>query len=494
MRIAAYCRVSTEKDEQLDSLVNQKAFFRDYAGRCGHELVCLYADEGISGKQMSNRDQFLRMMRDARRHTFDMLVTKDVSRFARNTIDALTATRELRSLGIEVLFLANNQTILGNSEFVLTMFSAMAQQESENLSARVKFGKNENAKKGRVPNSIFGYRRLDTFTLEPDPAQAAVVRKIFSLCANEGWGARRISQYLIATGVPSHSGDPAHWSPKTVRRILANEIYAGVLTNGKSETVDYLTGARRNKPPGQWYRHERPSLSIVSRELFDEARNIMSRRREQYAAASPAGRFSNRHLFSNLIKCAHCGRSFCRKSYTYKNTRIYWKCTGNDRLTSRVCANNFTLNEVELAARLTAYFQNMLQNRRELVAEASAAHGADSCEYEAERQRLEKSAARSKRRRETLIDLRADGLISADELKEKLAIDNRTLRDAESRLKELSHRANAGNADRTPRAPPDIGRLADVSRWTNSLMREVIERIEVDSGGNVRVLLRRLDG
>ena len=165
MKIAAYCRVSTEKEEQIDSLEHQKEFFEEYARKNGHELIRLYADEGISGTSLKKRDEFVRLMRDAKMNLFDMVVVKDVSRLARNTVDFLQSIRTLKGLGVNTLFLTANMDSLGESEFVLTMFGAMAQEESANLSKRVKFGKKINAKKGRVPQRIFGYNRIDNFTL-----------------------------------------------------------------------------------------------------------------------------------------------------------------------------------------------------------------------------------------------------------------------------------------------------------------------------------------
>ena len=157
MNIAAYCRVSTDKTDQLNSLEVQKEFFAEYTKRTGGTLVQLYADEGISGTKIKNRKEFLRMMSDAERGLFDLVVVKDISRFARNTVDLLQNIRKLKSLGIQTQFLTANMTSMGNSEFVLTIFGALAQEESANTSKRVKFGKKMNAEKGRVPNLVYGY-------------------------------------------------------------------------------------------------------------------------------------------------------------------------------------------------------------------------------------------------------------------------------------------------------------------------------------------------
>ena len=177
MKLAAYCRVSTDKEDQLNSLEAQKQFFTEYTQRTGDVLVRLYADEGISGTKIKNRKEFLRMMKDAEQGLFDMVVVKDISRFARNTVDLLQNIRKLKSLGIETQFLTANMTSMGNSEFVLTIFGALAQEESANTSKRVKFGKKLNAEKGRVPNLVYGYDKTigDYFHLTINETEANAI-------------------------------------------------------------------------------------------------------------------------------------------------------------------------------------------------------------------------------------------------------------------------------------------------------------------------------
>ena len=203
MNIAAYCRVSTDKEDQLNSLETQKQFFTEYTQRTGDTLVRLYADEGISGTKIKNRKEFLQMMQDAERGIFDMVVVKDISRFARNTVDLLQNIRKLKALGIETQFLTANMTSMGNSEFVLTIFGALAQEESANTSKRIKFGKKMNAEKGRVPNLVYGYDKTigDYFNLTINPEEAAVIRQIYRWYTQEGYGAAKIANMLNARGV-----------------------------------------------------------------------------------------------------------------------------------------------------------------------------------------------------------------------------------------------------------------------------------------------------
>ena len=262
MNIAAYCRVSTEKEDQLNSLEAQKAFFSEYTARTGDTLVRLYADEGISGTKIKNRREFLRMMSDAEHGLFDMVVVKDISRFARNTVDLLQNVRKLKSLGIETQFLTANMTSMGNSEFVLTIFGALAQEESANTSKRVKFGKKINAEKGRVPNIVYGYDKTkgDYFNLDINQEEAVIIRQIYQWYTKEGYGAAKISNKLNERGLKTKRN--CQWSQNAICRILTNELYTGKIINGKQEVTDFLTSRRTDKDETDWMVVERPDPEI----------------------------------------------------------------------------------------------------------------------------------------------------------------------------------------------------------------------------------------
>ena len=275
MNIAAYCRVSTDKEDQLNSLEAQKEFFAEYTKRTGDTLVGLYADEGISGTKIKNRKEFLRMMTDAQHGLFDLVVVKDISRFARNTVDLLQNVRKLKSLGIETQFLTANMTSMGNSEFVLTIFGALAQEESANTSKRVKFGKKMNAEKGRVPNIVYGYDKTigDYFNLSINKAETETVRQIYKWYLDEGYGAAKIANMLNESG--SKTKRNCKWSQNAICRILTNELYTGKIINGKQEVSDFLTGQRKAKDETEWFVVERPELRIIDDESFETAQEIL---------------------------------------------------------------------------------------------------------------------------------------------------------------------------------------------------------------------------
>ncbi len=274
MTIAAYCRVSTSSSEQLTSLENQKLFFEEYAAKNMYKLYKIYADRGISGKALKNRQQFLAMLSDSETHCFDMLVVKDISRFARNTVDFLTGIRKLKSHGIDVRFLSCNMDTLGESEFALTMFAAIAQEESYNLSKKIMFGKKVSAKRGRTPPYIYGYDKIDTYRLEINKTEAETVKLIFKSYVSHGMGIRKIADMLNDKGIPSKRG--GSWSAKTVRRILSNPIYHGILVNNKTETLDFLESSRRILPDDKNYIHPCPELAIISKKTFLKAQKILA--------------------------------------------------------------------------------------------------------------------------------------------------------------------------------------------------------------------------
>lgn len=494
MRIAAYCRVSTDKDEQLDSLNHQKEFFVEYAKRSDHELVRLYADEGISGTSLKKREEFKRLLRDAELGLFDMVVVKDISRFARNTVDALQSIRKLKSMGICTLFLTANMDSMGDSEFILTLFSAMAQEESSNLSKRVKWGKRINAEKGRVPQRIFGYDRIDNFTLEINPGEAEIVRKIFSLYNDQGLGCRTISATLNRDRDKTKLG--SDWDARNVRRILVNPIYCGILINHKYEIEDFLTGRQIRLPEEEQFCHSRPAWAIVTPEAFRKAQEIMASRRTQYDSGEPftAGRYSAKHTFSTLIKCAHCGRSFTRKSYTYTNTRVYWRCVTNDQYTAEKCDNRTCLDEPELLKRLREYFASLIEDRDAFVADilasldkrlpASQNPEQAKREIEAKRKKLLSKKSRYQ-------EMYANDLISLTELKEKITGITEELNALDRALARLAPGKKA--VETVQRYTGEIQRFLELEAVTNMDMRRILDHISVDREGHVRVVLRKFD-
>lgn len=495
MNIAAYCRVSTDKEDQLNSLEAQKEFFSEYTKRTGDVLVRLYADEGISGTKIKNRKEFLRMMKDAEHGLFDMVVVKDISRFARNTVDLLQNVRKLKALGIETQFLTANMTSMGNSEFVLTIFGALAQEESANTSKRVKFGKKMNAEKGRVPNIVYGYDKTigDYFNLEINQEEAKVVKQIYKWYTEEGYGALKIANMLNEKGYRTKRN--CKWSQNATCRILTNEIYTGKIINGKQEISDFLTGQRREKDETEWIVVERPELRIIDDETFEKAQEILHGRHDAFNMNHE--RQSNKHLFSTLIKCKECGWSFRRTVRTYKNTYVRWVCSGRNGHGADSCPNTTTVDEEELIEKLQEYFANVLKQKKKVidyvVKEFQRVYKAkdENVEYEKE---LNAQLAKLQKSRQKYMDMYTDDLISREELNERIGGSRQEIERLENELKMVSYHLTKGEQlenilNNTFKQLEDI---TDVHEMTNMQLKRLIQKIEVDKEGNVDIYLRLL--
>ena len=493
MNIAAYCRVSTDKEDQLNSLETQKEFFLEYTKRTGDNLIKLYADEGISGTKIKSRKEFQRMLADAEKGLFDMVVVKDISRFARNTVDLLQSVRKLKSLGIETQFLTANMTSMGNSEFVLTIFGALAQEESANTSKRIKFGKKMNAEKGRVPNIVFGYDKTigDYFTLSINENEAKAIRQIFQWYTEEGYGGSKIANMLNERGIKTKRGN--NWSQNAVCRILTNEIYTGKIINGKEEIVDFLTGQRKEKDESEWLVTIRPELRIIEDEVFDKAQDILKGRHDSFKITHE--RQSNKYLFSTLIKCKECGWSFRRTVRQYKNTYVRWVCSGHNGKGADSCPNAVTVDEEELIRALQEYFQEILSKKKKVInyviKEFQRVYKAKDENIEYEKQ-LNTELNKLRKSREKYMDMYTDDLISREELNEKIGGMRKEIERLENELKMVSYHLTKGEQleailNSTFKQLEDI---TDVHEMTNVQLKRLINKIEVDKDGNVDIYLR----
>lgn len=493
MNIAAYCRVSTEKEDQLNSLEAQKKFFAEYTARTGDNLVRLYADEGLSGTKIKNRKEFLKMMHDAELHIFDMVVVKDISRFARNTVDLLQNIRKLKALGIETQFLTANMTSMGNSEFVLTIFGALAQEESANTSKRVKFGKKLNAEKGKVPNLVFGYDKIpgDYFNLAINEQEAETVKKMYDWYINDGCGAAKIANILNESGIKTKRN--CRWSQNAVCRILTNELYTGRIVNGKEEVADFLTGRREERDENDWMITEKPELKIIEPELYAQVQRIMHERNKRFKTENT--RQSNRHLFSTVIKCKECGWSFRRSVRQYKNTYVKWVCSGHNGKGADSCPNAVTVDENELIQVLQNYFTDLLQNRKNVVkyvvGEFQKVYKArdENIGYEKE---LKNKIAKLQNIRQKYMDMYTDDIISRAEMNKKIGDSKKELERLENELKMVSYHITKGEQleEILNNTFKEIADIADIRSMTNAQLKKIVQKIEVDKNGNVEIYMR----
>ena len=281
MRVAVYCRVSTDKEDQINSFESQKRYFAEIIGRRTEwELCGIYADEGVSGTSTAKRREFNRMMEDARAGRFDRIITKEVSRFARNTVDALTFTRELRGRGIGVEFVNDGiNTLEPDAELRLAIMGSIAQEESRKTSSRVKWGQTRRMEQGVVfGRSLLGYDVKDgQLTINQEGAR--IVRKIYQWYVFGGMSSAGIAKRLTEEGIRTARGN-REWNSGVVIKILKNEKYCGDLLQKKTVTPDYLTHQKRTNRGQEamvYLRdHHEP---VIDRDLWERARERMCRSR-----------------------------------------------------------------------------------------------------------------------------------------------------------------------------------------------------------------------
>ena len=327
IKAAVYCRVSTDRDDQANSFESQRRYFREYIDRRPDwELHQVYADEGISGTSTKKRAAFNRMIADARLGKFQLILTKEVSRFSRNILDTISYTRELKSLGIGVVFLNDGiNSLEPDAELRLSIMGSIAQEESRKTSSRVKWGQARRMEQGVVfGRSLLGYDvKGGKMTVNPEGAET--VRQIFHKYGVEKKGTSVIARELREAGYRTLSGNP-RWSSAYIIKVLKNEKYVGDLVQKKTITPDYLSHAKK-------YNHGEEKLisirghhePIIGRELWDTVQHEMKKRNRK---GDYGGGHSNRYVFSGKIRCGECGAGFVSRIKKRKDGTSYrrWGC------------------------------------------------------------------------------------------------------------------------------------------------------------------------
>ncbi|MBE6927028.1 MAG: recombinase family protein [Ruminococcaceae bacterium] len=325
-RIAAYCRVSTDHEDQANSFESQKRYFRQYIdANPDWELYEVFADEGISGTSTKKRTEFLRMIDCAKNREIDIIVTKEISRFARNTLDSIYYTRILKQMGIGVIFMNDNiNTLDGDAELRLAILASIAQEESRRTSERVKWGQKRRMEQGVVfGRSMLGYD-VKNGKMSVNEEGAHIVRLIFQKFVTEGKGTHVIARELRDEGIHPMRGK--EWSNTVILRVLRNEKYCGDLVQKKTYTPDFLSHEKKyNRGQEEFVILKGHHEPIVSRELFEAANRILDSRA---LSQERLAKHSNRYPFSGKIKCGRCGQSYVARYKKRKDGSKYkaWAC------------------------------------------------------------------------------------------------------------------------------------------------------------------------
>lgn len=493
LRVAAYARISTDKDDQANSLESQKKYFADYIRMHeGWRLTSVYADEGISGTQTKNRAGFHAMIDAALRGEVDLILTKEVCRFARNTVDTLSYTRQLKDAGTGVIFTIDNiDTREPDGELRLTIMACLAQEESRKTSERVKWGQLRRMEQGVVfGRDLLGYT-VRNGTLIINEQEAPIVRTIFHKYANEEKGTHVIARELTEEGI--RPACISAWSNTVILRILRNEKYAGDLCQKKTITPNFLTHAKK-------YNHGEEAMiyikdhhePIIGRDLWNRTQAQLQQRS---LSASQRSKYSSRYWCSGKIRCAECGSRFVSRTKKRKNGTFYraWRCQeaarhGALHLTDDgrfVGCNNTSINErsllfcVHYAIRLL--LSDPLKIRKEMLAELKLLKNQPSVEEAETKIQAEITKLENKKRK--AVDLLLEGMITQEDLQAQ----NKWYDDEIASLRQTllkmqkQQKAELSETDWISRCAAAVDRILSPAESSERLCHEALNTIIVHS-------------
>ena len=372
LRVAAYCRVSTKQEEQLNSYENQVQHYTERINsENGWTLEGIYADKGISGTSVKNRDEFNRMIRRCKQGKIDMIITKSIARFARNTVDCLKYVRLLNDLGVDVYF--EEQGIHSNqpgAEFYITIYGSIAQSESENISANIKWGKAQSAKEGKVIfqyKNFLGYRKGEDGQPEIVPEEAETIRLIYDRFL-AGDSLKGIAELLKKKGIKSPTGK-AQWQFSTIQSILSNEKYKGDAIINKTYITDCISKkVRINNGERPKYYVENSHPAIIDSATFGRVQEELARRsgkrKVRQKAKTEQGKYSSKYAMTELLVCGECKTPYRRCTWTAGGKKkIVWRCINRLDYGKKYCHNSPTIEESILQkAVMTAIMETANQN------------------------------------------------------------------------------------------------------------------------------------
>jgi DNA invertase Pin-like site-specific DNA recombinase len=477
LRVAAYCRVSTDSDEQATSYEAQVEHYTQFIQKnIEWELAGIFADDGISGTNTKKRGEFNRMIEECMAGNIDMLITKSISRFARNTLDCLKFIRELKEKNIPVFFEKENiNTMDSKGEVLLTIMASLAQQESQSLSQNVKLGLQYRYQNGEVQvnhNRFLGYTKDEDGNLVIDPVEAEVVKRIYYEYL-EGASLAQIGKSLEGDGILTAAGK-ARWRPETLKKILQNEKYIGDALLQKTYTVDFLTKKRvKNNGIVPQYYVENSHEAIIPRDLYMQVQEEMVRRANLHSGANRKKRvYSSKYALSSMVYCPKCGDIYRRIAWNNRGKHfIVWRCV------SRVehgpgCCDAPTVQETELQEAVVKAINMALGGRDDMLVA------------------LEKNIA-------SVLALEDEGSIESiniklEELQRELLKranakkDYNDLADEIDRLRELKQNAMAENAEREG-LKQRIAEMQEfleeqteqIEEYDESLVRRMVEKVTV---------------
>ena len=376
LRVAAYCRVSTKQEEQLNSYENQVEHYTERINsENGWTLEGIYADKGISGTSVKNRDEFNRMIRRCKQGKIDMIITKSIARFARNTVDCLKYVRLLNDLGVDVYF--EEQGIHSNqpgAEFYITIYGSIAQSESENISANIKWGKAQAAREGKVVfryKNFLGYRKGEDGQPEIVPEEAETIRFIYDRFL-AGDSLKGIAKLLEEKGIKSPTGK-AEWQFSTIQSILSNERYKGDAIINKTYITDCISKkVRVNNGERPKYYVENSHPAIIDSATFGRVQEELARRsgkrKISRKAKTEQGKYSSKYALTELLVCGECKSAYRRCTWTASGKKkIVWRCINRIEYAKKYCHNSPSVEESILQRAVMAAIMEIANQNAEVL-------------------------------------------------------------------------------------------------------------------------------
>ena len=505
LRVAAYCRVSTDDEEQLTSYEAQQNYYTDkIMTNQDWTMAGIFADEGITGTSARKRPEFLRMIRLCKQKKIDIILTKSISRFARNTVDCLNYIRALRELGIAVIFEKENiNTLEADSEILITMLGAFAQAESESISANVRWGKRQAMREGKA---IIQYDRLYAYQKGEDgkpqiiPDQAEVVQSIYKQYL-AGASLRMIKDRLEAEQIPNAAGN-ARWTITAVRSILSNEKYCGDVLLQKSFVSDCINRkVIRNTGQLPMYLVQNHHEGIVDRKTFDAVQAEMARRN---AGKSPSKKnastgmtsYASKYALSERLVCGECGTLYRRCTWTCKGQkRIVWRCVSRLDYGKKYCHHSPTLDEAPLQRAILAAINSAMSNKDHLIRQLQSAMELELAPMPGDHmsladieQRLQEqgeqvreSVAKAAATEEVHVNAALLKEIAGemDALKKKRALIESQRQTHEHAFRRIEIATDAMEQTST-----------NISEWDEALIRQLVDTVKVHSAEKITVYLR----
>lgn len=503
--VAAYCRVSTKHEEQTNSLENQKQFFEQYINsRSDWKLYKIFADHGKSGTSTKNRDEFNLMIECAKNGEIDLIITKEVSRFARNTVDSISYTNELKEYGVGVIFMNENLNTLEDSdaELRLTLMSTFAQDESRKIADRVKWGQTRQMEKGVVfGRSMLGYDvHNGQMTINEEGAE--IVRLIFHKFVDEGKGTHVIARELHNAGI--HPMQVKKWSNTVILRVIRNEKYCGDLVQKKTYTPNYLTHKKKYNRGEEKYiiikDHHEP---IISRKMFDEANRILDERSQSQKGKS---KHSNRYPYSGKLKCGICGNTYVSRYKERQDGSKYksWRCgesvkNGNPHIDAEgnqvgCYCNSIRDEDVTHIMYLTfkslninrkRVKNNLLKTLKSVISENSGDTSIG---------KLNKELQKEIEKRERLIDIRMEGHITKEEFYEREAKLNTVINEISNNIESIKNGETIQkNQDELfSDIAKNIDELLDGVEYSDQFYREILDKMVIIGKDTIDVYLNFL--